>query len=735
MQSTSTTTKRRFAAGCFKTCLSAGFVLALCSSAIAGKPRSMEIDDLFGARRLGDPQISPDGRWVAYSVTEIEKAENSVRTDIFLVSVQTGETRQLISSPKTDRHPRWSPDGRWLAFESNRSGKFQIYVIEVPDQPQKERLASAAQTQAARTPRAHRQLRPDQQVQAKQLTSISTGARQPRWSPDGRRIAFVSAVFPEHSALPYPQSDAANRKKIEERQKSKVQARIISQLLYRNFDSWVDDKRLHLFVVPVHNGSAAGDPRNVTPGDRDAVPTSSTFSAGDEFDFSPDGRFLACTAAPTPAREQAWSTNHDIYEVDLEDGQLRRLTTNPAADGLPRYSPDGKYLAYRAQAKPGFEADRWQLMLLDRSSGQTRSLTAEFDSAVESFTWAAGSDALFIEAEEKGSKPIWSVALAGGNVTKVFDRSVNSSLSVGPGAQSLVFSHQSFSRPVEICRVDPDGSNFRCLTGANDQLFSGISMTQPESVWFEGASGTPVQMWIIKPPDFDPARKYPLVFWVHGGPQGAYMDLWSYRWNPQLWAAQGYVLALPNPRGSTGFGQQFVEEISRDWGGKVYEDLMAGLAFMERLHYIDPERMAAAGASYGGYMMNWFQGHTGKFKTLVTHCGVFNFWSMYGSTEELWFPEWEHGIPWETAEFEKFSPHLRAGNFKTPNLVIHNELDFRVPITEGLSLFTTLQRQGVRSKLLYFPDEGHWVLKPLNSELWHRTIFDWLAEYLKQPLD
>jgi dipeptidyl aminopeptidase/acylaminoacyl peptidase len=261
-------------------------------------------------------------------------------------------------------------------------------------------------------------------------------------------------------------------------------------------------------------------------------------------------------------------------------------------------------------------------------------------------------------------------------------------------------------------------------------LFFQIRMTPPESVWFEGAAGAQVQMWILKPPQFDAGRKYPLVFWVHGGPQGAFLDSWSFRWNPQLWAAQGYVLALPNPRGSTGFGQRFVNEISHDWGGKVFEDLMAGLACMERQPYVDPSRMAAAGASYGGYMMNWFQGHTDKFKTLVTHCGVYNFWNMYGATDEVWFDEWEHGIPWQTEQFDQFSPHRFAANFKTPNLIIHNELDFRVPFTEGLSVFTTLQRKGIPSKLLVFPDEGHWVLKPQNSALWHRTVFDWLSEYL-----
>jgi dipeptidyl aminopeptidase/acylaminoacyl peptidase len=676
-------------------------VLVFCAQVFAGGPRPMEIDDLFRAKRLGDPQISPDGKWVAYTVAEVNKEENRVRSDIWLVSVETDERVQLTNTEKTDRHPRWSPGGDWLAFESNRAGDFQIYLIRVSG------------------------------GEARKLTSLSTEARQPRWSPDGTHIAFVSSVFPEFSEKPFQESDAANKRRIEERQNSKVQARIITRLLYRHWDSWVDGKRQHIFIVPVKDGLATGDPRNLTPGDRDAIPASSTFSAGDEFDFSPDGKFLAHTVTPAPAREEAWSTNHDIYEIEIETGKRRQITTNPAADGFPRYSPDGKYLAYRAQSRPGFEADRWQLMLRNRASGETKSLTADFDGIVDRFAWKADGKTLFIEAEENGNRPIWSVSTTGGPVRKLFDRAVNGSIAIAPDGLSLVFTHQSFTRPIEICQSGIGNTSFRYLTKQNEHLFSNIEMSEPESVWYEGAAGARVQMWIIKPPNFDQGKKYPLVFWVHGGPQGAYMDSWSYRWNPQLWAAQGYVLALPNPRGSTGFGQKFVDEISRDWGGKVFEDLMAGLAYMEKLPYIDTDRMAAAGASYGGYMMNWFQGHTDKFKTLVTHCGVFNFWSMYGTTEELWFDEWEHGIPWENPEFEKFSPHLYAGNFNTPNLVIHNELDYRVPISEGLSLFTVLQRRGVPSKLLYFPDEGHWVLKPLNSEVWHKTIFDWLADYLK----
>ncbi len=659
--------------------------------------RPMELEDLFRLRRVSDPQVSPDGRWVAYVVGKVEKAENFVNTDIWLLPTGGGEPKQLTNGLRHDRHPRWSPDGKSIVFESNRGGAFQLFVISVEG------------------------------GEARQLTTISTEATQPVWSPDGKRIAFVSAVFPEFSDKPFSESDALNKKANDERENSKVKARIMTQLLYRHWDSWVDGKRQHLFVMP----AGGGEPRDVTPGDRDAVPTSSTFSAGDDFAFSPDGKELAYTATPTPTREEAWSTNHDLYAVNLETGERRQVTTNLAADGYPRYSPDGKYLAYRAQARAGFEADRWQLLLLDRGSGATRSLTAGLDSGVEDFIWAPDSQSLFFGAEEKATRPVWRVTLAGNDARKVVEQAANSEASLTPDGRTLVFCRDSMARPAEVWTASSDGGGLKQLSDVNGAVMSQIEPVAPESVWFPGAAGANVQMWLLKPPGFDAARKYPLVFWVHGGPQGAYLDSWSYRWNAQLWAAQGYVLALPNPRGSTGFGQKFVDEISGDWGGKVYEDLMNGLGLIERLSYIDTNRMAAAGASFGGYMMNWFQGHTDKFKTLVTHCGVYNFQNSFGATDELWFDEWDHGLPWVNKDFEKWSAHQFAGNFKTPNLIIHNELDFRVPLHDGLNLFSVLQRRGVPSKLLYFPDEGHWVLKPQNSELWNKTVFDWLAVYLK----
>jgi dipeptidyl aminopeptidase/acylaminoacyl peptidase len=681
-------------------CAAAWTLVAAPVPARAGS-RPIELEDLFRFQRLSDPQISPNGQQVVYVSTAVDKAENRTNADLWLTSIEGGPARKLTNSPQHDRHPRWSPDGKWIAFESSRDGEQQIWLL------------------------------PTEGGEPRRLTSISSGAGQAVWSRDGKQIAFVSAVYPEYSEKPYAEADKLNRERNEAKEKGKVKARVLTHLLFRHWDAWVDDKRLHLFVVGVKDGAADGEPRDVTPGDRDAVPNSSTFSEGDDFDFSPDGAELVYTATPTPAREEAWRTNHDLYSVNLRTGERRQLTTNPAADALPRFSPDGKLLAYRAQSRPGAEADRWQLFVLDRATGRPRSLTAELDVSVEFFTWSPDGTQLFFHGEEKGVTPIFAAPVAGGKIERLTADGVSAEVNAGPDGKTLVFTRHRLTQPAEISRWRRGEEGLQAVTRANADALAEIEMSTPESVTVAGAGGTPVQMWIIKPPRFDPAKKYPLVFWVHGGPQTAFLDGWSTRWNSQVWAAQGYVIALPNPRGSTGFGQTFTDEISHDWGGKVFEDLMACLAHLEKQPYIDTQRMAAAGASYGGYMMNWFQGHTDKFKTLVTHDGVYNFQSMYGTTEEVWFDEWEHGIPWENPDFEKFSPHRFAANFKTPNLIIHNENDFRVPLSEGLQLFTLLQRKGVPSKLLYFPDEGHWVLKPQNSELWHKTIFAWLKDYLR----
>jgi dipeptidyl aminopeptidase/acylaminoacyl peptidase len=695
-------------------------VLLACLLAVApfapaadAKKRPMTVADLLQFKRVSDPQISPDGKLVAYVVGTVDRDKNTVLSSIWVASTDgKGEPRQLTNVPgKNDRHPRWSPDGKRLLFESNRGGSYQLWLIGHDG------------------------------GEAKQLTTLSTEANNGIWSRDRKQIAFVSAVCPEFSELPFKESDAKNKQKAEEAEKSPVKARVFKRLFFRHWDSYVEDKRQHLFVIPAEGG----EPKDVTPGDRDAFPTSTTFETGDNFTFSPDGKYLVFTAVPE--KDEAWSTNYDLCRVPVTGGTTKWecLTKgNPAADSGPRLSPDGKLLAYRAQKKPGYEADLWELMVVEvdeggACKGKPRGLTGKSDLAVDDFVWWENQKLYFI-AEKAGATAIFGVGVQGGEVSGPSPQGAVGSLSASPKAGLIAYTQAFLNQPPEVMVGDPPRPpeyGARNVSKANAGLLAELDLPGPESVTVKGAGGTPMQMWILKPPGFDPNKKWPLAYLVHGGPQGAWNDAWSYRWNPQLWAAQGYVVALPNPRGSTGFGQKYVDEISADWGGKCYDDLVAGLEYLEKLPYIDADRMAAAGASFGGYMMNWFAVNeiAKKFKCLITHCSVWNLESMYPTTDELWFDEWEHGgPPWgkNRHSYEKHSPHRFAGNlgkYKTPMLVIHNDLDFRCPIGQGHELFTTLQRQGVPSRMVNFPDEGHWVLKPRNSEYWHKEVFAWLTKY------
>lgn len=656
-------------------------------------PRPITVDDLLAVQRVAEPHISPDGQSVVYTVSIPDVEANSVQTNLWLAPTDGGPPRQLTNTAKKDRHPRFSPSGRQILFESNRSGSNQLWVIDIDG------------------------------GEARQLTTLATEASTGVWSPDGKWIAFVSAVFPEFSHKPFEESDRANKERLDALEKRTVKARVHTRLFFRHWDSWVDDKRQHLFVMP----TTGGPPRDVTPGDRDAYPTSTTFSVGDDFTFSPDSRSLVFTAVP--AKDEAWNTNHDIYRVPITGGEWENLTAdNLAADSAPRFSPDGKWLAYRVQRRPGFEADRWELVVTPAAGGKPRSLTEKLDRSVDDMIWSADSKGLWFLAEEEARTPVYCVSLEGKAEPRL--RGATHAALSGAGSGELAIVESSLTAPPAVVVYDRQGKQ-RCRLDPNQNWKQALDLPAAESVSVPGAGGTPMQMWLLKPPGFDANRKWPLVYLVHGGPQGAWGDSWSYRWNPQVWAAQGYVVAMPNPRGSTGFGQKYVDEISGDWGGKCYDDLMAGLAHLERQPYIDRQRLAAAGASFGGYMMNWFGVQTDKFKTLITHCGVFNFDTMYTTTDELWFDEWEHGgPPWgQRDSYEKHSPHRFAQNLKTPMLIIHNDLDFRVPMSEGYQLFTTLQRRGVPSKLINFPDEGHWVLKPANSRFWHQEIFEWLEEY------
>ncbi len=668
------------------------FLLSLITIAFcfAGGKRPITFDDLISIGRVSDPQISLDGKTIAYTVTYFSKEDNTSNSDIWLVSTNGGEARQLTTSKKADLNPRWSPDGKTIAFISSREGSPQVWLISVEG------------------------------GEARKITNVSTGASGVIWSPDGKYLAFVSETYPDCP------TDSCNKAREDAKEQSKVKARIYDHLLFRLWDSWRDDKRSHLFVMPI----AGGEPRDLTPGNHDVPPVD--IGGSIDYAFSPDGREI-CFAMNTDS-VVATSTNNDLFVVSISGGEAKRITSSEASDNQPVYSPDGKYIAYRAMARPGFEADRYRLVLYERATGKRISLTEDFDRSVEEVVWSPDGLSLYFTAEEAGRLMIFKAPVTGGSVQRITDVGYNTSLRITPDGKTLVFSRQRINMPAEIFSADITGRNEKQLTFTNTERLAQLEMNPVEDFRFDGAGGEKVHGFLLKPPLFDPNKKYPMVYLIHGGPQGAWEDNFHYRWNAQMFASPGYVVAMVNFHGSTGYGQKFTDAISGDWGGKPYEDLMKGLNHLtDEYKFIDKDKIAAAGASFGGYMINWIEGHTDRFKCLVSHDGSFNEVSAYYSTEELWFPEWDFkGTPWTNKQlYEKFSPHNYVENFKTPMLVIHGQLDYRLDVSEGIQMFTALQRMGVISKFLYFPDEAHWVLKPQNSQLWYKTVLEWLATFLK----
>ncbi|HEX3251835.1 MAG TPA: S9 family peptidase [Pyrinomonadaceae bacterium] len=666
-------------------------LIGLCSFA-AAQNRTYTVEDLLKVRRVGDPQVSPDGKRVAFTVGDVNFDGNRVVNQIYTTSIDGGGMKQLTSGDRSSSAPRWSPDGKKIAYTTGS----QLWVMD-NDGDHKE-----------------------------QVTKISTGAAAPVWSPDGKWIAFTSDVYPDCD------NDDCNKKRDEQAESSKVKAHIITRLLYKHWDEWRDMKRTHVFVVASKGGTA----RDLTTGDFDSPPYAA--ASGVDYAFSPDSSEIAFLR--NPDKVEATSTNSDIYVMPVAGGPAKNITVlNHGYDAGPVYTHDGKFILYRSQATAGFEADRWRLMAYNRATGTSVELTRGFDQQVDEVVVSPEGNTIYFTAGDRGKSPIFRIPIGGGVPQKVLGTVFAGSVRLTPDGRTFVFSSSSLSSPTEIYRANADGSGVTALTSVNGDLMQRANLKTAEEIEWTGALGRKVHGYIVKPNNFDASKKYPLVVLIHGGPQSAWNDNWGYRWNPQVFANAGYVVFTPNPRGSTGYGQQFVNEISGDWGGKVFVDLMNGVAdVLRRSPYIDRNRIGAAGASYGGYMINWILGHNNDprfhFKVLVSHDGVYNLESMYGATEELWFPEWEFkGTPWTNpALYTRWSPHKFAQNFNTPILIIHSELDFRVPLGEGMQLFTAVQRKGIDSKFLTFPDEGHWVLKPQNSQLWYHTVLDWLDKYLQQ---
>jgi dipeptidyl aminopeptidase/acylaminoacyl peptidase len=718
-------------------------------------------------RRLSDPQISPSGKWVMYSSVDVDLSANTKVSHLWMVPLGGGRERQVTFWKEGESDGRFSPDGKHVSFLSAAGGaSSQIFIA---DWNEGEGTLG--------TPR--------------QLTHVSTEADGAVWSPDSKRLLFVSRVYSECSDEDlWLDEENCDRRRDEAAAQNKVKAMAFDHLLYRHWDSYIGPKRSHVLVVSATDGNAV---RDLTPrrwiGDAEAP----VFSLGGPvgYAWAPDSHEIAFVANLDTV--PAASTNNDVFTLQLDEQGARpvKISTSPGSDDAPAYSPDGRWLAFRSQARAGYESDRFRLMVFDREykgaasvespaspmadsasaqnkrsanrkastsgrhaevAGPIKELLPKLDSWVNEFVWSRNSKTIYFVTEEMGDANVMSVGVDLPEATAIANKAEYGELQVSPDGRTLVTSMMTVRSPVAISAIPLNaeglgGAAVVRLTHVNDALLSQLELPRMESFMFPGAESTTVQGFLLRPPGFESARKYPVKFLIHGGPQGSWGNAWSYRWNPELMAASGYVVVMINPRGSTGYGQSFIDGVNGDWGGKPYVDLMKGLDYVEQ-HYsfVDKTRECALGGSYGGYMANWILTHTNRFACLVTHDGMFDPQSAYGTTEELWFNEWEFrapgdkepGQPWRYASrpiaedpFRRWSPLLFIQNAKTPTLVIHGQKDYRLDVSEGLQLFTALQRLNVPSRMLYFPDEGHWVLKPQNSQRWYEEVGEWCDRWTR----
>ena len=662
------------------------FTCVIGAAAAAEVRQPLTAEKMWSLQRLGEPAISPDGRLAVVPVTRYDIPQNKGLTDLWLVPVDGGPARQLTSDVAADTQPVFSPDGRRIVFVSKRGEdeQTQIYVIAVDG------------------------------GEARRVTNVPTGASVPRWFPDGRRIAFVTAIWPDLVRW----EDQARRMK--ERAESKMTAKVWDRAPIAYWDHFLDDREPHLFAIDVDGGEPVAITR-----------MSGFFLSKQEvdafsYDISPDGMEVAFTAN---VDRSGVDPNYDVIVIPACGCKPATNITadNPAYDGNPRYSSDGRYLAFTQQRIKGFYADRARLMLYDRVARSTRGLTESWDRSVSAPVWLPGNRAIIASIDDAATQRVYRFDLSGSAPRAITTSPSFSGLAVG--RSGTVALRQSFSEPPTLVRLDLRSGKSTKLTTFNDAALAGVAFGKVESVTYEGARGDEVQMWVIYPPDFDPTKKYPVYMLLHGGPHNAMTDGTQWRWNAQVFAGWGYIVTWHNFHGSSGFGQAFADSINPDWISLPYEDTIRAARWLMEKPYVDRERMAAGGGSYGGFLATALLGREHPFKTLVAHAAVYNLYTQiaadYGAEKPRHFHFWER-----PEEFARYSPHTAAANFRTPTLIIHGQLDMRVPVNHAMELFNTLQTRGVPSKLVYFPDENHWVLKPQNSLFWYETKRQWLAQYV-----
>ncbi|MEY2855679.1 MAG: Prolyl tripeptidyl peptidase precursor [Pseudomonadota bacterium] len=657
----------------------------------AGRP--MSVEDLLRLQRISDPQISPDGRHVLYAVATTNLDANGFDSNIWIVSTAGTPSRQLTYSGK-DRSARWSPDGKLIAFLSRRDGKSQVYVLPVEG------------------------------GEAQALTKTWMDMETLRWSPDGATLVASAAVFPGCG------DDACNKSSEEKRARAS-NARVYDAWPYSRAMSWVDGRRSHLFAVAI---SPPATPRDLTPGwPHDILPGTATEGSPDVRDvaISPDGKEVAF--ASTEQIEPNGQMITHLYNVPMAGGEPQRLTQAPGIEKGPVYSPDGRVVAYRWNPDGSNSGGQSHVMSYDRESRNSTDLTAKLDRGASALEWAADGKTLLFLAEQDIGQPIFAVSGDGGAAREI-TAGFTAEFSAASASSAIALARTSMSAPAEIFVIAKPGAAPRQITHHNDALLAEFDLPAPEPFWFISKDGIEVQAILLRPPGMPAGRKVPLVVLLHGGPHTTWSDAWSYRWNPQLFAAPGRAVLIVNRRGSSGYGQKFSDGVIADWGGAAYDDVMSGLdAALERYPFLDGARVAAAGASYGGYMANWIATHSSRFKAIVSHAGVFDMFAQYGTDFPFVLEQEMRGLPWSAESFAKWSPASYAaalGLYRTPMLVTTGEKDYRVPYQQSLALFAALQRQSVQSKLLVFPDAGHWILKPKDIQLWNTTVQEWLQTYL-----